>query len=202
MTNQTQSRGFGGVSLRDYIQSVSHDLGKKGEQFCSVIEKTACQRQASERCSELQAYMNLDPLLATLHRRYQESKRTRKELEFLRGRPDPMVEVARDVERAAWIAVQSRRQELRNRPYFRKKVLVLMRIQRDLLLRKKEEKELEEKLKDVQKQPLSYLFAGLSSGEEKDCVTIAFDFFTLFVFIKLQNAFSLASTPREAFLSA
>lgn len=202
MTNQTQSRGFGGVSLRDFIQSVSHNLEKEGNQFCRSIEETVCQKQTQGHFSELQAYMNLDPLLTTLHRRYQEAKKTRKELESLRGRRDPMVEVARDAERAAWIITQSRRQELRNRPYFRKKVLVLMRIQRDLLLRKAEEKEVQEKLKDVEKQPLSYLFADLTSGEGKDCVTIAFDFFALFVFVKLQNAFSLASTPRKSFLLA
>lgn len=63
--------------------------------------------------SELEAFVHIDGLLASLNKQYLEAKQQRKELVALNGVDDAMAEVVLDMEDSAWCAMQTRYIELR-----------------------------------------------------------------------------------------
>jgi hypothetical protein len=63
--------------------------------------------------SELEAFLQMDSLLASLNKDYLDAKAQRIELIALYGNEDAMVEVAMDMEDSSWCAMQTRYIELR-----------------------------------------------------------------------------------------
>lgn len=63
--------------------------------------------------TELQAFLCIDPLLARLHKEYQDAKETRSQSEKDFGKDDPMTDMALLVEDSAWCAMQTRYMEVR-----------------------------------------------------------------------------------------
>lgn len=70
-------------------------------------------KRAPEPLSELEAFIRMDDLLASLNKQYLEAKAQRKELVALNGAEDAMAEIAMDMEDSAWCAMQTRYLELR-----------------------------------------------------------------------------------------
>ena len=107
-------------------------------------------KRAPAPLSELEAFMQMDGLLASLNKDYLEAKSQRRELAALYGDEDAMAEVAMDMEDSAWCAMQTRYLELRAERE------LMERAQR--LMRGVEEKIEEEKAKDkvLEAQQLAY----------------------------------------------
>ncbi len=68
-----------------------------------------------EVLSELEAFIRIDDLLASLNKQYLDAKSDRKEIVALNGADDAMAEVAIDMEDSAWCAMQTRYIELREK---------------------------------------------------------------------------------------
>jgi hypothetical protein len=62
---------------------------------------------------EMQAFMQIDPLLADLHKQYMDAKGTRVQAEKEFGRSDGMTDMAMMMEDSAWCAMQTRYMEVR-----------------------------------------------------------------------------------------
>lgn len=71
------------------------------------------QKKAPKALSELEAFIQMDNLLASLNKEYLEAKSQRKELVRLNGVDDAMTEISVDMEDSAWCAMQTRYIELR-----------------------------------------------------------------------------------------
>lgn len=78
--------------------------------------------------SELEAFIQMDPLLADLHKEFQDVRRNHRDLLFKNGCDDPMAQMAADMEDSAWCAMQTRLLELRNQPI---KMRMAQRIQNE-----------------------------------------------------------------------
>jgi len=89
--------------------------GEKDEfgHFKPTDKQQAQLRGDKDALSEVEAFMQLDPLLAQLHKQFLEAKIYRKELSAANGPNDPMTEVALDMEDSAYCAFQTRYIELR-----------------------------------------------------------------------------------------
>ncbi|HPF78182.1 MAG TPA: hypothetical protein PLF01_02720 [Alphaproteobacteria bacterium] len=84
-------------------------------------------QRSPQPLSELEAFMQMDTLLANLNKQYLEAKQQRKELVALNGADDAMAEVAMDMEDSAWCAMQTRYLELRQERELMEKAQRLMR---------------------------------------------------------------------------
>jgi len=91
------------LSLQDIMNNVS-----------SAIERGAVPMpRAQGAMSELQAFMELDPLLASLHKQYVDARAVRLMAVKDFGAGDAMTEIALLAEDSAWCAMQTRYMELR-----------------------------------------------------------------------------------------
>ena len=77
--------------------------------------------------SEIEAFIQIDSLLAQLHKQYIEAKMQRIELNAANGQSDPMAEIAMDMEDSAYCAFQTRYIELRQMRDLMAKAQRLMR---------------------------------------------------------------------------
>lgn len=78
-----------------------------------IIQFECKHGHAPKKLSELEAFLFIDSLLASLNRQYLDAKRHRQQLVALYGPDDAMAEVAMDMEDSAWCAMQTRYIELR-----------------------------------------------------------------------------------------
>lgn len=81
--------------------------------FKPTAQQQKALRGKKDPLSEMQAFMQLDQLLAQLYKQFLEAKAYRKELSAANGPNDPMTEVALDMEDSAYCAYQTRYIELR-----------------------------------------------------------------------------------------
>ena len=102
---------------------------------------------APESLTELEAFIRMDQVLASLNKQYLEAKAHRKELVALNGADDAMAEVAMDMEDSAWCAMQTRYLELREDRD------LMMQAQR--LMRQADERVEEKREKEKQKEALN-----------------------------------------------
>ena len=79
----------------------------------SHLEKTAFLPVMASALSELDAFVNLDPLLADLNKQYRDARANCAQAEAEFGADDPMAEMALLVQDSAWCAMQTRYMELR-----------------------------------------------------------------------------------------
>ena len=119
----------------------------------------------SEPLSELNAFIQMDGLLASLHKDYLDAKAQRIELVALYGDDDAMAEVAIDMEDSAWCAMQTRYLEVREQREMMERAQRLMRrVEEKIEQEKAREKEYEarqfsyylqmvEKMKELNKVP-------------------------------------------------
>ena len=76
--------------------------------------------------SELEAFIQMDPLLADLHKEFQDVRRNHRDLLFKNGPDDAMAQMAADLEDSAWCAMQTRLLELRGQRILMRKAQRIM----------------------------------------------------------------------------
>ncbi len=97
--------------------------------------------------TELQAFLQIDPLLARLHKEYLDAKDTRCKSEKDFGKNDPMTDMALLVEDSAWCAMQTRYMEVRADRALMAQALSLIEDERIKANRKREAKNAEAALR-------------------------------------------------------
>jgi len=90
------------ATLQEVMNKVSHQLELDAQAPAPV-----------KALSELEAFAQIDPLLAELNKHYLDAKHTRRQAVSEYGADDPMTEMAVDMEDSAWCAVQTRYMEIR-----------------------------------------------------------------------------------------
>lgn len=125
-----------------------------------AIHPAPPEQRPAQLLSELDAFIQMDHLLASLHKDYLDAKAQRVELVALHGDTDAMAEVAMDMEDSAWCAMQTRYLELREERE------IMERAQR--LMRRAEEKIEEEKARDkeLEAKKLAYQFKVIEKVRE------------------------------------
>lgn len=113
---------------------------------------------------ELQAFVLLDPLLAGLHKQYQDARQHRLQSVKEYGKGDGMTDMASILEDSAWCAMQTRYMEVRaNRSLMAKAQKIMEETRLDEERAKKEEKEREARQALEQMQ----LFAHMHERKEE-----------------------------------
>ncbi len=94
---------------------------ERGQQLLDIMNEVSArldrgpvQTTPARILDEMQAFMQLDPLLADLHKQYMDAKGTRIQAEKEFGRGDGMTDMAMMMEDSAWCAMQTRYMEVRN----------------------------------------------------------------------------------------
>ncbi len=118
------------------LQQIMNEMASRVD----AIHPAPPEQRPAQLLSELDAFIQMDHLLASLHKDYLDAKAQRVELIALHGDADAMAEVAMDMEDSAWCAMQTRYLELREERE------IMERAQR--LMRRAEEKIQEEKARD------------------------------------------------------
>lgn len=95
--------------------------------------------------SELQAFIHLDPTLASLHKQYLDAKAQYESLIAAHGKDDAMAEIAADMMDSAWCAMQTRLLEVRAEPHLMQEAQAMMRLSIKMI----EEKHEKEKKKEA-----------------------------------------------------
>lgn len=132
-----------GMSLNEIMNEMASG-SLKGAMGVLNIPKPAGSQAPVAPLSELDAFIQMDSLLASLHKDYASAKAQRIELTALYGGEDAMVEVAMDMEDSAWCAMQTRYLELRGQGDLMERAQRLMRqalerIENDKALEKERE---------------------------------------------------------------
>lgn len=92
-----------------------------------AIHPAPKEMRPSQPLSELDAFVQIDPLLGNLQKDYLEAKSQRIDLVALYGNDDAMAEVIMDMEDSAWCAMQTRYLELREERELMEKAQRMMR---------------------------------------------------------------------------
>lgn len=91
------------------LHQIMNDMVKRLDTLRPVDSK----KHEPKPLSELEAFIRIDDLLASLNKQYLEAKAQRQELVAVHGAQDAMTEIAFDMEDSAWCAMQTRYLELR-----------------------------------------------------------------------------------------
>ncbi len=113
------------LSLQDIMNDIA---GQRPDAVAQTCQKTAKKKAAAKPLDELQAFIQLDPLLADLHKQYMGAKNNCAELVRAHGSDDVMVDVAMDMEDSAWCMMQTRYLEVRAKRGLMEKAQHLMRV--------------------------------------------------------------------------
>ncbi len=120
---------------------VLEPIHASGQDDLGHFKPTAKQQQSlrgnKDPLSEIDAFMQMDDLLAHLHKEYLEAKIHRQQLLAQNGKGDPMAEIAMDMEDSAYCAFQTRYIELRQIGELMAKVQRLMRESMETIEREK-----------------------------------------------------------------
>lgn len=127
------------MQLLDIMNEVSARLDR------APVSRNLSSRR--EPLGEMQAFLQLDPLLADLHKRYLDAKSTRLQTQKEYGSGDGMTDMAAMMEDSAWCAMQTRYMELRGNRHLMAKAHNLM----DESRREEEEQDRVEKQKEALK---------------------------------------------------
>lgn len=123
------------------LQQVMNDMARRG------ITVTPIDSDAKTKTlSELDAFIQLDPLLADINKQYLDAKNHRRALQKQFGQDDTMAEVAMDMEDSAWCAMQTRYLELRAQSDLMRQVQKMIRdCEQKIIEQKKSAEEKERK---------------------------------------------------------
>jgi hypothetical protein len=148
------------------LHQIMNDIAGRLDAICPAHEMASSsplsptkkkKRAPLEPLGEMEAFMQLDPLLADLQRQYIDAKLQRQELCKAHGDKDPMSEIAMDMEDSAWCAAQTRYIELRQ---IRD---MMAKVQR--LMHERDEEIALEKRKEQEKDFMSFFL--LAKAQEK-----------------------------------
>ena len=118
-----------------------------GQDDIAHYKPTAKQQQSlrgnKDPLSEIEAFMQMDDLLAHLHKEYLEAKIHRTQLLAQNGQNDPMAEIAMDMEDSTYCAFQTRYIELRQIRDMMAKAQRLMRESVENIEREKNKEQLQ-----------------------------------------------------------
>lgn len=147
------------------------------------IPKAAGTQTPVAPLSELDAFIQMDSLLASLHKDYASAKAQRIELVALYGNEDAMVEVAMDMEDSAWCAMQTRYLELRGQSELMERA---QRMMRQAIERIEEEKQLErERELEYRAKQTAYFMKVSEKIREMNRVPQIFQWAILFLIFKI-----------------
>lgn len=116
--------------------------------------------------TELQAFIQLDPVLASLHKQFLEAKAQHAALVSANGKNDAMAEVAADMMDSAWCAMQTRFIEVRADRQMMQEAQAMMRLSIKMIEEKRDKDKSKEALKLFQKMEL----LKLAEKQRKDRV--------------------------------
>lgn len=175
------------------LQDVMNQMAQNGI-ASNIDEATSVRLCSSDQLSELDAFIQIDPLLAALNKDYRQSKAERQDIVQMFGNDDPMAEVAHDKEDSAWCAMQTRYLELRGDSEKMREAQGLMRAQNEqaieeALVEKKHEK-------DQLAQQLFYYNRVSETARERNKQSYVFElgYIMLFLADELKNLASAAPT--------
>lgn len=126
---------------------------------------------------ELQAFVILDPLLASLYKQYQDARQHRAQAAKDFGRQDGMTDMASILEDSAWCAMQTRYMEMRairSMMAQAQKIREETRLEEERLLQEKKEREAREALEQMQ------LFSKMHAPKQKSEISLWFAYIMLF----------------------
>lgn len=131
--------------------------------------------------NEFEAFIALDPLLASLNKDYKTARSQRKDLQTTFGADDPMVDIALDMEDSAWCAMQARYLELRKEKETMRRAQSLMRS----LEEERIEQAIQEKLEIRHKkaQEIFYLNRMTTIMKEKNKPSYMLELAYIFLFL-------------------
>ena len=176
------------------LQDVMNQMAQNG--IASNIDEAASVRVcSSDQLSELDAFIQMDPLLAALNKDYRQSKAERQDIAQMFGNDDPMTEVARDKEDSAWCAMQTRYLELRGESEKMREAQGLMRAQNEQAI----EEVIAEKKREKEQlaQQLFYYNRMSETARERNKPSYVFElgYIMLFLADELKNLGSTPPTP-------
>lgn len=102
-------------------------------------------REPGKALSELEAFIQLDPLLSGLHKQYRDAKAKRRRSIEEHGLDSAMTEISADMEDSAWCAMQTRYLELRANRNLMREAQAMMQKSRQYI----EEKQKQEKAREA-----------------------------------------------------
>ena len=171
------------------LHQMMNDMVTRLDAICANDPK----KRAHEPLSELEAFIHIDGLLASLNKQYIEAKNHRKELASLYGANDAMAEVALDMEDSAWCAIQTRYLELRDQRE------LMARAQR--LMRGAEEAVEDEAKREKQKEIDKYIYwtKTLEQVKKVNKTPRIFEWIVLLLLFKLPPTSDPPHYHRQAF---
>lgn len=144
MTTKSLHQIMNEIAARIDVLQPNHT---SGQDDIGHFKPTAKQQQSlrghKDPLSEIDAFMQMDDLLAHLHKEYLESKMHRQQLLAQNGKGDPMAEIAMDMEDSAYCALQTRYIELRQIRDMMAKAQRLMRESVEAIEREKNKEQLQ-----------------------------------------------------------
>lgn len=157
------------------LNQIMNDMASR----IDAIHPAPAEQRPTQPLSELDAFIEMDHLLASLHKDYLDAKAHRVELIALYGDNDAMAEVAMDMEDSAWCAMQTRYLELRE------KREVMERAQR--LMRRAEEKVEQEKAREkaYEAKQFAYYLKTLEKIKEMNKTPSILEWAILFLIFKI-----------------
>ena len=151
-----------------------HKSTKSDETLRGILAHVAHEIDAAEPLTlekpitELEAFAEFDPLLASLQKEYLDLKQVRKTQSQQFGTDNPMADIACEAEDSAWCAMQTRYIELRKDRALMKRVQDFMRDhtqeQQAALLRDQKTKDIEK----AQRLQILYRMQEISLQKQKD----------------------------------
>jgi hypothetical protein len=126
-------------SIMNDVASMLDGMGEGQRSFQPISQ--------GEPLSEMDAFAQLDPLLAQLHKDYIDARAMRSQAVREYGADDAMTEMAAYTEDSAWCAMQTRYMELRADRAMMAKAQMTMREEEELLERQKREEQQDRALK-------------------------------------------------------
>ena len=126
-----------------------------------------CQPEKPKALDELQAFITLDPLLADLHKQYQDARQNRVQAIKEYGGADGMCDMAAILEDSAWCAMQTRYMELRAQRSMMaraQQIMIESRLEEERAMREEKEKDARQALEQMQ------LFARMRGPKEESAV--------------------------------
>ncbi len=127
------------------IQAIMNEMAQGDVRPRPYLPRESKSKFTQNPINELQAFIQLDPTLASLHKQYLDAKAQYESLIAAHGKGDAMAEIAADMMDSAWCAMQTRLLEVRAEPAMMHEAQAMMRLSIKMI----EEKHEKEKKKEA-----------------------------------------------------
>lgn len=163
----------GQISLQDAMMAVA--------QRVETLRLEQPEQLKRSPLTELEAFIQMDTLLAELNKEFQDVRRHHRELVHKNGPDDPMARVAADLEDSAWCAMQTRLLELRSQR------ILMRKAQRLIHQARREEEEREEKKRALKMAAFVNHVATIEDQRENKAIPGLLEWLIFYIWVQREN---------------